>query len=127
MISTAEQTSAVNPKTTADHNIVIVLKNKYAARRDPMPVLHFGETVQYTTTEPGAEASMVFPDLSPYRTDDQKVTEIFDSQITELVRPFKDGEATFTGRCYLTIGGAKIGWDPADPDSGGGVHRVQKP
>ena len=34
-----------------------------------MPVLHYGQTAQYTTTEPGAKASMVFPDLSPYLTD----------------------------------------------------------
>jgi hypothetical protein len=130
MLSTAEQKSAVDPKSTTSppHNIIIILNNGFAERRDPMPELHYGETVQYTTTEPGAKASMVFPNLSPYLTDDQTATEIPDSQIMELVRPFQIGVASFLGECYLTLAnGTRVGWDPVHPALGGGDHRVQRP
>ena|ERR1700760_2917895 len=138
MISTVDQKSAADSKSTAGptggnstpptHNIVIIYKNGFAQRRDPMPVLHYGQTVQYTTTEPGAKASMVFPDLSPYLTDDQTNTEIPDSEIKEVVRPFKDGEADFQGLCYLTLNnGQRVGWDPVNPKLGGGDHHVQRP
>jgi hypothetical protein len=102
--------------------------NGYAEREREMPELHYGELVQYTTTEKGAKASMAFPDLSPYRTDDQKDTEIPDSQIMELVRPLRNGQASFLGRCYLTLAnGKKVGWDPDNYELGGGDHHVQRP
>jgi hypothetical protein len=128
MLRTAEQTSAADPNAKVDHTITIILKNGFAERLHPMPELHFGETVQYTTTEPGAKASMVFPDLSPYRTDDETNTETSGSQVTELVRPFADGEASFQGRCVLTLAdGTRVEWNPANPDAGGGNHKVSKP
>ncbi len=122
------QQSAAPPIPKLLHNIVIILNNGYAERERQMPELHFGELVQYTTTEKGAKASMLFPDLSPYRTDDQKGTETPDSQIMELVRPLQNGKASFLGRCYLTLAdGKKVGWDPNNYALGGGDHRVQKP
>jgi hypothetical protein len=123
------QKSATPPIAKLLHNVVIILnKNGYAEREREMPELHYGELVRYITTEPGAKASMAFPDLSPYRTDDQKDTEIPDSQIMELVRPLRNGQASFLGRCYLTLAdGKKVGWDPANYELGGGDHRVQKP
>jgi hypothetical protein len=128
MLSTVNQTSAVDPQTKVDHTITIILKNGFAERLHPMPELHFGETVQYITTEPGAKASMVFPDLSPYRTDDQTETEIPGLQITQLVRPFEIGEASFQGLCFLTLAdGTRVGWNPVHPELGGGNHKVSKP
>jgi hypothetical protein len=123
------QPSATAPAAKLLHNIVIILNNGYAQRERQMPELHYGELVQYTTTEPGAKASMKFPNLSPYRTSDDKATEIFDSQIMELVRPFKDGPPeNFEGRCYLELkDGTKVGWDPDNYTLGGGDHRVQRP
>jgi hypothetical protein len=133
MLSTADQTSAADPNlpptaTKSDHNIVIILNNGFAERRDPMPELHYGQTVQYTTTEPGAKASMVFPERSPYLPDDQPGTEIPDSQIMNLVRPFQIGEDSFLGQCKLTLASGKpVTWDPANPEKGGGNHKVSKP
>ena len=133
MLSTVDQKSAADPNlpptaTKFDHNIVIILNNGFAERRDPMPELHHGQTVKYTTTEPGAKASMVFPALSPYLSDDQTGSEIPDSQIMKLVRPFQIGEDSFLGRCNLTLAsGEKVSWDPANPEKGGGDHRVQRP
>jgi hypothetical protein len=133
MLSTVDQKSAADSNlpptaTKSDHNIVIILNNGFAERRDPMPELHYGQTVQYTTTEPGAKASMVFPELSPYLPDDQTGTEIPDSRIMNLVRPFQIGNDSFLGRCYLTLAsGEKVTWDPANPEKGGGNHKVSKP
>ena len=126
--SAAEQKKAAEPTTKLLHEIVIILNNGYAQRRDLMPELHYGQLVKYTTTEKGAKASMVFPDLSPYLTDDQKNTEILDSQIMELVRPYHIGEESFQGLCYLTLAnGKRVGWDPDYPKLGGGDHRVGHP
>jgi hypothetical protein len=134
MLSTVDQKSAAVPPPPkgggdgANHEIVIILNNGFAERQKDMPEMHFGQTVRYTTTEPGAKAGMVFPELSPYRTDDQTNTEIPDSEIKELVRPLELGEARFQGLCYLVLkNGQRVGWDPANPEAGGGVHRVSKP
>jgi len=123
------QKSATPPATKVLHNIVIILDSDgYAQRERQMPELRYGELVQYTTTVPGAKASMKFPDLSPYRTNDDKATEIFDSQIMEVVKPYKDGQMNFEGRCFLELeDGRKVGWNPNNYALGGGDHRVQRP
>jgi hypothetical protein len=126
MLSTADQTTPTDKTTEVDHvdhEIVIIVKNGFASRLKPMPELHFGQTVRYTTPDAKHKASMGFPNLSPYRTDDQTNTEVPGLQIIKLVK-----EGTFEGKCFITLEtGEKIGWNPNDPESGGGIHHVARP
>jgi hypothetical protein len=121
MLSTADQTTAVDKTTKVDHDISIALKDGHALPPNPMPELHFGQTVRYRS--PAGKVRIVFPDQSPFRTaDNQPMTEVQDSEIATLVT-----EGTFTCRCFITPeNGQPVGWDEQHPESGG-VHKVSKP
>jgi hypothetical protein len=120
MLSTVDQTTAANKTTKVDHNISIALKDGHAFPPSPMPELHFGQTVRYTSS--AGKVRIVFPNLSPFRNDNQTMTEVRDSEVAKLLT-----DGTFTCRCFITLpNGEEVGWDPQHPDSGG-VHKVSKP
>jgi hypothetical protein len=120
MLSTADQTTAVDKTTKVDHDISIALKDGHAFPPNPIPELHFGQTVRYTSS--AGKVRIVFPDQSPFRTDDLPMTEVQDSEVAKLVT-----DGTFTCRCFITLpNGDVAGWDPQHPESGG-VHKVSKP
>jgi hypothetical protein len=120
MLNTADQTTAADKTTKVDHDIIIALEHGNAVPPDPMPELHFGQTVRYRS--PAGKVRIVFPNLSPFRNDNQAMTEVQDSEIATLVT-----DGTFTCRCFITPeNGQEVGWDPQHPDSGG-IQKVSKP
>jgi hypothetical protein len=120
MLSTADQTTVADKTTKVDHEIIIALEHGNAVPPNPMPELRFGQTVRYTSS--AGKVTIVFPDKSPFRTDDTKMTEVQDSEVAKLVT-----EGTFTCGCIITLpNGDKVGWDEQHPESGG-VHKVSKP
>jgi hypothetical protein len=120
MLSTPDQTTAADKRTKVDHDIIIALEHGNAVPPKLMPDLHFGQTIRYTS--PSGKARIVFPERSPFRTDDKKMTEVQDSEIVTLVTP-----GDFECRCFITPeNGEPVGWDPQHLESGG-VHKVSKP
>jgi hypothetical protein len=124
MLNTADQTSAADNTTKVDHDIIIALEHGNALPPNPLPELHFGQTVRYRS--PAGKVRIVFPGQSPFRTaDNQPMREVQDSQIVTLVT-----EGTFTCQCFITPhtppNAKEVGWDLRHRESGG-VHKVSKP
>jgi hypothetical protein len=104
----------------ADNEITIELQSGNAVPPKSILDMQVGQTVRYTS--PAGKVRIVFPNLSPFRNDNQTMTEVRDSEIAELVSP-----GTFTCRCFITLpDGKEVGWDALHTNSGGD-HKVTKP
>jgi hypothetical protein len=120
MLSTADQTTAADKKTRVDHDIIITLEQGNALPPNPLPELHFGQTVRYRS--PAGKVKIVFPDKSPFRSDNQTMTEVQDSQIVTSVT-----SGDFECQCFITLpDGTVHGWDKDHPKAGG-VQKASKP
>ncbi|SRR6266478_7418833 len=109
----------MNMASTADHEILIRLEEgKHAIPPNPMPAMKVGETVRYLSYD--GQVTMRFPELSPFRQDNQTNTEVSGSEPQQLLRAGK-----FESRCFLMLqGGMMVGWDPNGSPQSGGVHDV---
>src|SRR6266481_555588 len=89
----------MNMASTADHEILIRLEEgKHAIPPNPMPAMKVGETVRYLSYD--GQVTMRFPQLSPFRQDDQTNTEVSGSEPQQLLRAGK-----FESRCFLMLQG----------------------
>ena len=109
--------------TSANHEITIALQGDNAMPPNPLPEMHVGETVRYSS--PAGKVRILFPDRSPFRTDNETMTNIPDSVILPLLSDTGDG--TLPCRCFIRLpDGKEVGWDEDHPLSGGD-HKVTKP
>jgi len=109
----------MNMASTADHEILI----RHRVRGNGVlsllePAMKVGETVRYLSYD--GQVTMRFPELSPFRQDNQTNTEVSGSEPQQLLRAGK-----FESRCFLMLqGGMMVGWDPNGSPQSGGVHDV---
>jgi hypothetical protein len=108
---------------SADYEIAITLQGTDAVPPNPIPVMHVGRTVRYSSD--AGQVRIIFPDCSPFREDHQKMTEVPGSMILTLLTA--TGESTLPCRCFITLpNNTTVGW-LADPSPSGGDHKVTKP
>lgn len=104
------------------HDIEIVQQGQEVLPEPPFPLMKVGDTVQYHFKGQG-HLTIVFPELSPYRTDQEEHTKVDEAQTLTIMR-----EGNFRSGCRVTLAsGETIGWDPDDPTAhptSGGDHRV---
>jgi hypothetical protein len=116
-------TTSLAAPIKADHEVTITLSGHHAVP-EPIPTMAVGETVLYKANVPG-EVRIVFPGLSPFRTDEEVMTSVPGGVPLKLVSGSRGG--TLECRCFITpIGGKEIGWGPNSPASGG-HHKVTPP
>jgi hypothetical protein len=116
----AEQTAAIGPAIEADHEITIARTGNSVFPSKPMPEMHVGQTVRYSS-DAGA-VTIEFPHCSPFRDDHEHGTRVPGSVILKLISA---GE--IESRCYVTLpDGTVLGWDKDHPEAGAG-GKVSKP
>lgn len=97
------------------HEIEITVRGKTVSAPQPMPAFARGDTVRYFSNSRG-QVSIVFPGLSPFRTDDERNTRVAgDDRVTvQRAGAFKSG-------CrFQAPNEQEIGW-PDDPAAGADV------
>jgi hypothetical protein len=133
MLSTADQTTAADQTTKADHEITIALEGGSVFPLEPIPEMHVGQTVRYSSRpeDEVTEVRIVFPECSPFREDHTKGTEILGTALSGsparsvILTLLSAGE--LPSRCFLTLkDGTVHGWDKDHPEAGG-VGKVSKP
>jgi len=104
------------------HDIQIVRSGNDVVPPKPMPQMAVGDTVRYVFNGEG-RVTIVFPQLSPFRTDLTKNTTVAGAETHTIQR-----DGFFPSGCRIALAnGEQIGWDPANPDAtfeSGGEHRV---
>lgn len=112
------------PTITPTHEIKITLKNgKDAEPPNPLPDMRVGETVRYSSD--AGEVTIVFPERSPFRDDNKKMTEIQGSLILTLISDSTDAPGgVLPCRCFVTrsADGVRVGWASDSLGSGGDHH-----
>jgi hypothetical protein len=112
----------VKPK---HHEIEIAVIGKTVRQPSPMPELSVGDTVRYFSKHDG-KLVIVFPERSPYRSDNRVNTQVTDTETVTLAR-----DGVFPSGCQLELAdGTVMGWNPRDPlgtKDSGGDHDVRKP
>lgn len=121
MLSTADQSTAADQTTTADYEITITLQDGNTSPPDPMPEMHVGQTVRYSSA--AGEVRILFTDRSPFRADNKTDTSVPGAVILTLL----SAGDSLPCRCFVTPkGGKEVGWDKDHPWAGGD-HKVSKP
>jgi hypothetical protein len=105
-------------KPTPDYEIEIGLKGSDVRPLNPLPEMHVGETVRFSTDL--GEVRIVFPGSSPFRADQEQMTEVPGSiMVTLLTETAGDG---LPFGCIITRPDkSTIGWSPTNPGSGANV------
>lgn len=123
MSTTMPTTIPTTQPISANHEITITLQGGGALPPSPMPLMQVGQTVRYSSSS--GEVSIVFPERSPFRTDNLIGTELPGAVILTLVSD--SGAGTLPSRCFITPpNGSKIGWSESNPSSGGD-NKVTRP
>jgi hypothetical protein len=116
-------TPTTKPTASANHEITITLVGNGAFPPLPMPPMLVGETVRYSSSS--GEVKIVFPERSPFRTDNVVGTDVPGGVILNLVSD--SGAGTLPCRCFITLpNGTTVGWSESSPGSGGN-HKVTEP
>jgi len=98
------------------HSIEIIVNGNEALPPNPMPDMDTGDTVKYFSKT--GTVTIVFPDQSPFRTDDAVMTSIT-SNDTPTIR-YNGKKKTFASHCFVLLSdGRVVGWGPDHPRSGG--------
>ena len=111
---------------TANHEITITREGSLALPPDRFPDMAVGETVRYSSS--AGEVSIVFPDRSPFRTDNKTMTSVPGGVVLTLVSGSgNSGKDALVCRCFITLPNEqKIGWDETAPANRcGGDHHVK--
>jgi hypothetical protein len=133
MLSTADQSTAADQTTKANHEITIALKGGSVFVLEPFPEMHVGQTVRYSgrPEDEVTEVRIVFPECSPFREDHEKGTEIVGTALSgspprsAILTLLSAGQ--LPSRCYLKRkDGTTVGWDEDHPEAGG-IPKVSKP
>jgi hypothetical protein len=108
---------------TPTYEIVIGFKGSDVLPLDPIPELEVGDTLRFSSAL--GEVRIFFPGCSPFRDDQQTMTEVPGSiMVTVLTKTTEDG---LSFGCIITLpDGSTIGWSPSNTGSGADV-RVTKP
>jgi hypothetical protein len=128
MPTTMPTTNPAPEHFQADHEIEITLAGGYVSPPNPMPHMHVGQTVRYSSKPKTAgEVTIQFPERSPFRDDNVTGTEVTGGVIMILVSDSGGGELTLPSHCFITPPGRpRVGWSTITPGAGGNV-KVTRP
>ena len=99
------------------HNLEVKVNGGDAVPPTPIPEMKVGDTVRYFSN--AGKVTIVFPQLSPFRTDADAMTEITGADVQTVAR-----NGDFSCRCFVTLpNGTTVGWQK-DPSLSGGTHHV---
>jgi hypothetical protein len=127
MPATKPATKPTPKRIHVNHEIKITFEGGYVSPPNPMPHMHVGETVRYSSNPKTAgEVTIKFPVRSPFRLDEVPETEVPGEVILTLVND--SGAGTLPSHCFITPpgGGPRIGWSTSTPNAGGNV-KVSRP
>jgi len=127
MSTTMPTTMPMTTPIKADHEIIITLQGNQVFGPDSLPTMAVGETVRYSSSVPG-KLRIVFPQRSPFRTDNAFGTEVPGEVILTLVSD--SAGDTLEGRCFITPddppGAPEVGWNSLN-NAQAGVHQKVTP
>jgi hypothetical protein len=110
-------------KPTPNHEIKIGLKGNDVLPLNPLPEMHVGDTVRFSSAL--GEVRIVFPGSSPFRDDQVPMTELPGSTVVTVLSESRGAGLSFG--CIITRPDkSTIGWSPSNPGSGADL-RVTRP
>jgi hypothetical protein len=123
-MSTTTLTNTPTTKPTNQHHEIKITKQGTNAVPGTIPTMAVGDTVRYSSVS--GEVRILFPERSPFRTDDEPMTSVPGGVILTLVSGSRGG--TLECRCFITgKDKSEVGWSSPENLISGGRHKVTPP